>query len=134
MPVESCWAVDVARLGRAEIVGVGGREDEEDEELCEDLEDFDEDEVDCHAELLVSDGVQLIVLVSSRQEEANGGRMNVWTLERLSKCAMADGVLYPRRLTGTWKGDERRISGLEGSGEYNEMLSMRCSSESVLND
>ena len=42
VPVESCCAVDVARLGRAETVGVGGREDEDDEELCDDLDDFEE--------------------------------------------------------------------------------------------
>ncbi len=50
--------MEVAKLGRAETVGVGGREDDEDEELCDDLDGLDEDEEDCHVELPVSEGIQ----------------------------------------------------------------------------
>jgi len=46
-------AVDVARLGLAEIVGVGERVEEDEEELDDDL-DLDEEEADEYrAELLV---------------------------------------------------------------------------------
>ena len=63
LPEESCLAVEVARWGRAEMVGVGDREDEDDEELDDDLDDLEDDEDDeCHAELLVPDSSQLAVL------------------------------------------------------------------------
>lgn len=50
--------MEVAKLGRAETVGVGGREDDDDDELCDDLDVFDEDEEECHVELLVPEGIQ----------------------------------------------------------------------------
>ena len=63
--MESCLAVDVARLGLAEIVGVGERVEEDEEELDDDL-DLDEDEADEYCvELLVCGSSQLPMFASS---------------------------------------------------------------------
>ena len=44
LPDESCCAVEVARFGRAERDGVGGREEEDEEELWEERDELDEEE------------------------------------------------------------------------------------------
>lgn len=62
LPDESCLAVEVAKWGRAEMVGVGERDEEDEEELDEDSEDLEDEEDDeCQVELFVSAPYQLAV-------------------------------------------------------------------------
>ena len=104
-------AVEEARLGRADMVGVGERDDEDDEELDdEDSDDLEDDEdVDCHVELEVWESCQWS---GPCRSEAKGGSSehrvesqpvfeavwSIWLSRRVSDLS----ELVAKRSMGTW--------------------------------
>lgn len=134
LPDESCCAVEVARFGRAERDGVGGREEEDEEELWEERDELDEEEDGCHADVLVSSAES----ASWMKGWANGSTLEVSeTLgvkllkaeePRVSRRAWVVGEIESSRLMGIRREYGRKVGGLEGEVGQIERVSMQCSS------